>query len=87
MLRCTTPPSRLQGERRAPTKSIPVSLFLFQDRMMAELHARGTTPEDIRDCLRSAPLDAHVVSAVKTAAALGYARHHADHAPHCSICV
>ena len=46
--------------------------------MMAELHARGTTPEDIRDCLRSAPLDAHVVSAVKTAAALGYTRHHAD---------
>jgi hypothetical protein len=44
--------------------------------MMAELHARGKTPEDIRDCLRSAPLDTHVVSAVKTAAALGYARHH-----------
>nr|ACN27369.1 unknown [Zea mays] len=49
--------------------------FSFQDRMMAELHARGKTPEDIRDCLRSAPLDTHVVSAVKTAAALGYARH------------
>ncbi|ONM41047.1 Phosphoethanolamine/phosphocholine phosphatase [Zea mays] len=45
--------------------------FSFQDRMMAELHARGKTPEDIRDCLRSAPLDTHVVSAVKTAAALG----------------
>ncbi|EES03224.1 hypothetical protein BDA96_03G227600 [Sorghum bicolor] len=41
----------------------------LMDRMMAELHARGKTPEDIRDCLRSAPLDAHVVSAVKTAAA------------------
>lgn len=43
----------------------------LMDRMMAELHARGKTPEDIRDCLRSAPLDTHVVSAVKTAAALG----------------
>lgn len=43
----------------------------LMDRMMAELHARGKTPEDIRDCLRSAPLDTHVVSAVKKAAALG----------------
>ncbi|XP_008656629.1 thiamine phosphate phosphatase-like protein [Zea mays] len=43
----------------------------LMDRMMAELHARGKTPEDIRDCLRSAPLDTHVVSAIKRAAALG----------------
>ncbi|CAO2176822.1 unnamed protein product [Urochloa humidicola] len=43
----------------------------LMDRMMAELHARGKTVEDIRDCLRSAPLDAHVISAIKTAAALG----------------
>jgi len=45
-------------------------LHFLQDRMMAELHARGKTAEDIRDCLRSAPLDAHVISAIKTAAAL-----------------
>ncbi|CAL4962788.1 unnamed protein product [Urochloa decumbens] len=43
----------------------------LMDRMMAELHAQGKTAEDIRDCLRSAPLDAHVISAIKTAAALG----------------
>ncbi|RLN23238.1 inorganic pyrophosphatase 3 [Panicum miliaceum] len=43
----------------------------LMDRMMAELHARGKTAEDIRDCLRSAPLDAHIISAIKTAAALG----------------
>lgn len=49
---------------------------------MAELHARGKTVEDIRDCLRSAPLDAHVISAIKTAASLGYATlpRHAGHA-------
>ncbi|KAL6882052.1 hypothetical protein ACP4OV_011524 [Aristida adscensionis] len=43
----------------------------LMDRMMRELHARGKTAEDIRDCLRSAPLDKHVVSAITTAAALG----------------
>uniref|UniRef100_K3XL51 Uncharacterized protein n=1 Tax=Setaria italica TaxID=4555 RepID=K3XL51_SETIT len=43
----------------------------LMDRMMEELHARGKTVEDIRDCLRSAPLDAHVISAIKTAASLG----------------
>ncbi|OEL21336.1 Inorganic pyrophosphatase 3 [Dichanthelium oligosanthes] len=43
----------------------------LMDRMMAELHARGKTAEDIRDCLRSAPLDAHVISAIKTASSLG----------------
>jgi pyridoxal phosphate phosphatase PHOSPHO2 len=39
--------------------------------MMAELHARGKTADDIRDCLQGAPLDAHVVSAITTASALG----------------
>lgn len=48
---------------------------------MAELHARGTTPEGIRDCLRTAPLDAHVVSAVKAAAALGYDADHVSSLP------
>jgi hypothetical protein len=48
-------------------------LHFLQDRMMAELHARGKTAEDIRDCLMSAPLDAHVISSIKTAAALGCA--------------
>ncbi|KAK3161214.1 hypothetical protein QOZ80_1BG0073960 [Eleusine coracana subsp. coracana] len=43
----------------------------LMDTMMGELHARGKTADDIRDCLRSAPLDAHVVSAITTAKALG----------------
>ncbi|KAL6614980.1 hypothetical protein ACP70R_037250 [Stipagrostis hirtigluma subsp. patula] len=43
----------------------------LMDAMMGELHARGKTAEDIRDCLRAAPLDAHVVSAITAAAALG----------------
>ena len=54
----------------APPPSLLLLLHFLQDRMMAELHARGKTAEDIRDCLRSAPLDAHVISAIKTAAAL-----------------
>ena len=40
---------------------------------MGELHAQGRSAEDIRECLRSAPLDAHVLSAIRTASALGYA--------------
>ncbi|XP_062204249.1 thiamine phosphate phosphatase-like protein [Phragmites australis] len=43
----------------------------LMDRMMGELHAQGRTAEEIRDCLRSAPLDAHVISAITTASALG----------------
>uniref|UniRef100_J3L1M2 Phosphatase n=2 Tax=Oryza brachyantha TaxID=4533 RepID=J3L1M2_ORYBR len=43
----------------------------LMDRMMAELHAQGRSADDIRECLRSAPLDAHVLSAIRTASALG----------------
>ncbi|CAM0881596.1 unnamed protein product [Alopecurus aequalis] len=43
----------------------------LMDRMMGELHAQGRSAEDIRECLRSAPLDAHVFSAIRTASALG----------------
>lgn len=43
----------------------------LMDRMMGELHAQGRSAEDIRECLRSAPLDAHVLSAIRTASALG----------------
>jgi hypothetical protein len=39
--------------------------------MMTELHARGKTADDVRVCLQGAPLDAHVVSAITTASALG----------------
>lgn len=39
---------------------------------MVELHAQGRSADDIRDCLKSAPLDAHVLSAITTASALGY---------------
>lgn len=41
---------------------------------MEELHAQGRSADDIRECLRSAPLDAHVLSAIRTASALGYGR-------------
>ncbi|KAM0928861.1 hypothetical protein ACQ4PT_002034 [Festuca glaucescens] len=44
----------------------------LMDRMMGELHAQGRLADDIRECLRSAPLDAHVLSAIRTASALGY---------------
>ncbi|EAY74825.1 hypothetical protein OsI_02715 [Oryza sativa Indica Group] len=43
----------------------------LMDRMMVELHAQGRSADDIRDCLKSAPLDAHVLSAITTASALG----------------
>ncbi|KAF0898528.1 hypothetical protein E2562_008122 [Oryza meyeriana var. granulata] len=43
----------------------------LMDRMMAELHAQGRSADDIRECLNSAPLDAHVLSAIRTASALG----------------
>ncbi|KAF7029730.1 hypothetical protein CFC21_041411 [Triticum aestivum] len=43
----------------------------LMDRMMGELHAQGRSADDIRVCLRSAPLDAHVLSAIRTASALG----------------
>uniref|UniRef100_A0A0E0JKT4 Phosphatase n=1 Tax=Oryza punctata TaxID=4537 RepID=A0A0E0JKT4_ORYPU len=43
----------------------------LMDRMMAELHAQGRSADDIRDCLKSAPLDAHILSAITTASALG----------------
>jgi 2,3-diketo-5-methylthio-1-phosphopentane phosphatase len=46
-------------------------MAFFQDRMMEELHARGRTADDIRECLWGAPLDAHVVSAINAASALG----------------
>jgi hypothetical protein len=42
--------------------------------MMGELHAQGRSADDIRECIRSAPLDAHVLSAIRTASALGYMR-------------
>ncbi|KAJ8458598.1 hypothetical protein OPV22_031524 [Ensete ventricosum] len=43
----------------------------LMDRMMMELHARGRSIEDIAACLRTAPLDPHVVDAIKTVYALG----------------
>ncbi|KAK1289291.1 Inorganic pyrophosphatase 2 [Acorus calamus] len=43
----------------------------LMDRMMSELHSQGKTIEDIVDCLRTAPLHPQVISAIKTAHALG----------------
>lgn len=41
------------------------------DAMLGELHAAGTTAEDIRASLRAAPLSPHVAAAIKAAHALG----------------
>ncbi|XP_039121746.1 thiamine phosphate phosphatase-like protein [Dioscorea cayenensis subsp. rotundata] len=41
------------------------------DRMMNELHSQGKTVEAIADCLKRAPLDPHVVNAIKFAFDLG----------------
>jgi hypothetical protein len=63
--RCATP-SALGHSTSLPHSSVPVSQvdlgFSFQDRMMAKLHDRGKTPEDICGCLKSGPLDAHVLA-------------------------
>lgn len=40
--------------------------------MMRELHSQGKTIEEIAECLKTAPLDPHVISAIKTAHSLGY---------------
>lgn len=40
--------------------------------MMNELHSQGKTVEAIADCLKRAPLDPHVVNAIKFAFDLGY---------------
>ncbi|KAK1267310.1 Inorganic pyrophosphatase 1 [Acorus gramineus] len=39
----------------------------LMDRMMSELHSQGKTIEDIADCLRTAPLNPQIISAIKTA--------------------
>ncbi|KAK1289297.1 Inorganic pyrophosphatase 2 [Acorus calamus] len=43
----------------------------LMDRMMSELHSQGKIIEDIADCLRTAPLHPQIISAIKTAHALG----------------
>ncbi|XP_072954426.1 inorganic pyrophosphatase 2-like [Typha angustifolia] len=43
----------------------------LMDRMMEELHSKGWSIEDIANCLKRAPLDPHVVSAIRSAYALG----------------
>lgn len=40
---------------------------------MKELHLQGRTIEEIADCLKRAPLDPHVITAIKSAYDLGYA--------------
>ncbi|XP_062217305.1 inorganic pyrophosphatase 2-like [Phragmites australis] len=41
------------------------------DAMMGELHSQGKTIQDIRACLRTAPLSPHVTAAIRSAHALG----------------
>ncbi|CAL4970519.1 unnamed protein product [Urochloa decumbens] len=41
------------------------------DAMMGELHAAGRTAEDVRACLRAAPLSPHVAAAVRASHARG----------------
>ncbi|CAN6230912.1 unnamed protein product [Urochloa humidicola] len=41
------------------------------DAMMGELHKAGKTAEDVRACLRAAPLSPHVAAAIRTAHARG----------------
>ncbi|RLN09621.1 inorganic pyrophosphatase 2 [Panicum miliaceum] len=41
------------------------------DAMMGELHAGGRTAEDVRACLRAAPLSPHVAAAIRSAHARG----------------
>lgn len=43
----------------------------FQDRMMKELHSNGKTIEDIANVLKRAPLHPNIISAIKSAHALG----------------
>lgn len=43
----------------------------LMDRMMMELHSQGRTLEEIGECLKKAPLDPHVISAIKSAHSLG----------------
>lgn len=40
--------------------------------MMMELHLRGKTIEDIAVCLKHAPLNPRIISAIKSAHASGY---------------
>lgn len=39
--------------------------------MMGELHSQGKAVKDIADCLRQAPLDSHMISAIKSAHSIG----------------
>ncbi|KAJ6815865.1 inorganic pyrophosphatase 1-like [Iris pallida] len=43
----------------------------LMDVMMKELHSRGKTIEDIKEVLKRAPLDPHVISTIKQLYALG----------------
>lgn len=45
--------------------------LIFQDRMMSELHSQGKTVDDITECLNRTPLHPNVISAIKSARALG----------------
>ncbi|KAG6529865.1 thiamine phosphate phosphatase-like protein [Zingiber officinale] len=44
---------------------------LLMGRMMSVLHSRGKSIEAIAECLRRAPVDPHVIEAIKTAYSLG----------------
>ena len=49
----------------------PTSPWPHQDAMMGELHAAGRTAEDVRACLRAAPLSPHAAAAIRAAHARG----------------
>ncbi|XP_043702716.1 inorganic pyrophosphatase 2-like [Telopea speciosissima] len=43
----------------------------LMDRMMRELHSQGITIEQTEDCLKRAPLHPRIITAIKSAYALG----------------
>ncbi|KAL6006008.1 hypothetical protein ACLOJK_040053 [Asimina triloba] len=43
----------------------------LMDRIMSELHSQGKTVEEIADCLKRVPLHPRMITAIKTAYALG----------------
>lgn len=43
----------------------------LMDMMMGDIHSKGRTIEDIGECLKRAPVDPHIIEAIKSAHALG----------------
>lgn len=52
--------------------AMPNYVLILQDRMMEELHSKGTTLQDIANCLIKLPLSPKIINAIKSAYASGY---------------